>query len=426
VWEKYFRYRTSAFGAEDEPECDPEDGDGKLIAQCREGLANEVKSVGQEGARLLGAHSKVALSESCWEDADDLRSATYHGLCFSPFALPRAMEIEHRYHQRARMNSIEFNTTWDFKLVAFDGNPGDGVQQRLAKLYPDGLSGDNVKFMHDGEAELHEHEVEFGMEVLCSNGYTDPPEGGQDFWVEVEDIECANVNPTTVRRIRSWLFGSAARSMALLDDYGLLRLVFATAGSAGFNTACGSIGYSWPRSDQRREVAEQLRSEGLGGAAEWVSAGGGLTWLEYQARLAAMALRPQDKYYEPYDLLGAKAEWGRLYLQHQGADEEEEEWEDVDDEDDGDDEEQEEEDEDAPPKIEDVVKDEDEDDDDDDDDDDGKQEPDEMELKAPWLVWDRLEREQQSGGGFGDEFGGGDMSPGMLEAMMAQMMGKEQ
>ena len=41
----------------------------------------------------------------------------------------------------------------------------------------------------------------------------------------------------------------------------------------------------------------------------------GLYWLEYQARLVAGALRPQDKCYVPYVVLKAKSEWGRRVLQ---------------------------------------------------------------------------------------------------------------
>ena len=39
-----------------------------------------------------------------------------------------------------------------------------------------------------------------------------------------------------------------------------------------------------------------------------------MSWLEHAARAAAGALRPVDAYYEPYNLLEAKAEWGRAVL----------------------------------------------------------------------------------------------------------------
>jgi hypothetical protein len=403
IWKKYYHYRVGAFdgeGDESAEDAEPEGGDDKLLAKCKAMLAQEVRAAGQSsevGAQLWLSHTKVAIQETCWEDEDDLRSASYHGWVFSPFALPRAMELDHRYHQRARNTSIEFYCTWDFKLVAFDGSPGDAQQQALAKAYPDGLGGDSVRFMHDGKGELHEDEVEFGMEVLCANSYKDPPATGygEDVeWTELEDIDCANVNPTTIRRLRSWLFGSAQRSMELLEDLVLLRLVFASCGSAGFSTACGSIGYRWPRYDRCAEVEAQLRSDGLAREADWVAAGGGLTWLEYQSRLAAMAVRPQDKYYEPYNPLEAKGQWGRNYLQ-------------VVEEQGGDDDDEEEGEEGGGGGEQDEM---------------GAQDK-EMEAKAPWLVWDRMEREERGGGGFGDadDFDG-QLPPGMMEQMMQQMM----
>jgi len=52
-------------------------------------------------------------------------------------------------------------------------------------------------------------------------------------------------------------------------------------------------------------------------------------WLEYQSRLVTQSLRPGcDEYHEPYDELGAKADWGMKALdaqQQQGDDEAERE-----------------------------------------------------------------------------------------------------
>lgn len=53
-----------------------------------------------------------------------------------------------------------------------------------------------------------------------------------------------------------------------------------------------------------------------------------MSWLEHAARSAAGALRPVDAYYEPYDLLEAKAECGRMVLDarmERGLDEDEDE-----------------------------------------------------------------------------------------------------
>ena len=114
--------------------------------------------------------------------------------------------------------------------------------------------------------------------LLCSNGYT----GGKP-------LENINVRNFTLKSIRTWLFAATA-SVSVLSDFDLLKLLFASCGSAEFHTICGDVRYSWdPSSDKKKE--EILANKHID--AESVS------WLEYQARRASRALRPLDQYYKP-------------------------------------------------------------------------------------------------------------------------------
>lgn len=254
-----------------------------------------------------------------------MRISEYDAVIFSPYAIPQAIELEHRYQYRTRMYSIEFFCNWGFKLRRFDGDKstatqtettsakqkhGDVIQQRLAKLYPEG------GFFYEDPP----YDTNTGFEYLCSNGVQDPPDNeGTDIWHFVEKINVSNFTPSTVSRMRRWLFGSF-KSTEILSDYDFLLLLFASCGCSNFEQSNGeSFGYTWSPSG---EVDDEMEAMGL----DTIN---GLSWLEYQARLVSGSLRPQDTYYEPYDEVGAKGFWGESVLQEKAdayfADEEEEE-----------------------------------------------------------------------------------------------------
>jgi hypothetical protein len=219
--------------------------------------------------------------------------------------------------------------------MRFDGKPpGDETQQRLAKRYPkgwhfpsDSLPG-GIFFTDDGEEEL------------CSNCYVDPPSVKEQYedWQPIENIQTCNLTPSSLRRIRGWIFGSASHSMALLDNFSLLRLIFASGGTADFGSILGQTGHSWPSYSNRQRAFDALVADGvLAEESDPYESIKGVCWLEYQARLITGALRPQDLYYEPYDIMDAKTSWAEGVLQNaiEGSDGEDDE--DEDDEDDEDD-----------------------------------------------------------------------------------------
>jgi hypothetical protein len=312
TWKRYHEYRTRLEteaaiedGEDDdaEMEVDNEDDDGKtrVLCKCQEALKKQVEAVDYEPWRR---HTFQNVDDLQWKSSStEIRSITTCATVFSPYILPHAIELEHRYHCRPRYTWCEFYCYWHFRLVRFDGEPnGDEVQQRLARTYPKDMILLNPTYVADDD-----------MEVLCSNGYMDPPQIQEEVeWVRVEDIDVHNFTPNTVCRMRDWLFGSL-KSTEILSDYDFLRLIFASYGTAGFKTLDGDVGHFWL-------IHSELHSQLIAGGIvdkdnEEYKDFTGLHWLEYQARLVAGALRPQDKYYVPHDVLAAKSEWGRRVLQ---------------------------------------------------------------------------------------------------------------
>ena len=378
TWKRYHAFRLKhlpkAAAASHETGDTAEDEDRYLYDDENCGLQKKadahlerVTACNGPGGLLWAAHADCLLKDSVWEDVDDPRSCEFEGVVFSPFALPRATRLKHRYHHRSRWSSIEFYCTWDFQLVRFDGIAfGDEVQQRLAKQFPKDLMGPDIAFAHESETT--------GFEELCSTSVLDPPPvhdlQDADIWTFALDEKKDNLNPTTVRRFRSWLFGSACPGCKqLLSDWSLLALIFASCGSDVTRGPLigGHTGYSWPSDfKDKARVRELLEKEGCDWAADGEIEEGDLSvsWLEYAARAAAGALRPVDAYFEPYDLLEVKAEWGRRVLQARAEMKEE---------------------------------------------DGGSEDESSAEHAAPWIVWDRAEK--------GSGMGGGDDMLAMLMAM---------
>jgi len=309
TWKRYHEYRRrlekeASMDEDDDAEMDvdydnEDDGKARILHKMQNALENEADDVNYD---LWIRNTFQSIDDLQWDD-DDIRSITTCATVFSPYLLPHAMELEHRFHCRPRSSWCEFYCYWHFRLVRFDGEPnGDVLQQKLAQKYPKDVILLNPTYVADDE-----------MEVLCSNGYKDPPQIQEQVdWVAVQDIDVHNFTPNTVRRMRDWLFGTQT-STQVLNDFDFLKLLFASYGTARFQTLDGDVGHFWSIGF---ELHSQLIREGVVDKkdAEFKDFTG-LYWLEYQARLVSGALRPYDKYYAPYDLQEAKAEWGRTVLQ---------------------------------------------------------------------------------------------------------------
>lgn len=313
TWKRYFEYRMkvnqeSTIKDEEDAEMNVDgstedyvDGKARILHRIQEALQDEATSV---DLQPWLQHTFQSIDNLQFQNDMEIRSMTTCATIFSPYLLPHAVQLEHCHHHRPRSTWTEFYTYWHFRLVRFDGEPnGDVVQQELSKKYPKDVILLNPTYVADDE-----------MEVLCSNGYMDPPQIIKEVdWVAVEDIDTHNFTPNTIRRIRDWLFGSQASTTEMMSDYDFLRLLFASFGTANFKSIVGDVGYFWSMST---ELYQELMDEGVvdKNNPEFQQFTG-LSWLQYQARLVAGALRPFDKYYVPYDSMKAKSEWGRRVLE---------------------------------------------------------------------------------------------------------------
>ena len=301
TWKRYHEFRSRLEKETSIEEIDEDDDKTGILQQFRQALQEEADEVHYDA---WVRHTFQSVDNLQWElPGQEIRSMTACATIFSPYLIPHAVELEHRYYCRPRFSWCEFYCYWHFRLKRFDGEPnGDDVQQKLSQRYPKDVILLNPTYVADDE-----------MEVLCSNGFKDPPTIEEDVgWVAVEDIDVHNFIPNTIRRIRQWLFGSQSLSQ-VLTDFDFLRLLFGSFGTAGFQILHGDVGHSWSIGS---DLHAQLIQDGVvENNDEIFQDFTGLNWLEYQARLVAGALRPYDKYYVPYDLIEAKSEWGLKVLE---------------------------------------------------------------------------------------------------------------
>jgi hypothetical protein len=308
AWEKYLTYRNEKQKHQKkqvikpEDDCSEEDeGDEEPWDSWEQDLTNDWIDKLNETAKDVKYEAwlnHVCLHlNSNWEDEDTLRSAEYQCEIFSPYAIPRAIELEHQFHERGRMYSAEFGVKWEFKLVRFDGEDnGDYVTEMYKDLWPSG------RYFVDAL-----YNASSGQELLCGNYYKHPPpyKDNEDVslncWTAVERINVKNFTPLTVKRMRRWIFGASLTPTGL-SDFDFLRLALASMATPNFSTLNGHVGHEWdPRDSGFIDQTRGLPSS--------------VTWLEYQSRLVTQTLRPGcDEYYEPYNELGAKGNWGMNVL----------------------------------------------------------------------------------------------------------------
>jgi len=305
IWKRYYDYRIKIKSLDEDEEDSPHDEKrGNLWIEISDGLKGEIENIASsnEESKFLAnswlSHSKRNITHLCWEYSDELRSGTYSAIIFSPYSIPHAISLKHRYHNRDRFYSVEFHVTWEFKLIRFDDKgPGDTISKKLAKRFPGGW--------HYSDESPCIYNALVNEELLCSDCFIDPPSKAAE-WTKVEHIDVSNLTPGTIYRIREWLYGSSHKSREIIDDFSFLRLLFAACGCADFKTPKARyIGYKWHSS--RSEFMDQVEKINPKGHS--------LNWLEYQVRLISGTLRPLDKFYEPYDILAAKSYWGREVLE---------------------------------------------------------------------------------------------------------------
>jgi regulator of RNase E activity RraB len=189
-----------------------------------------------------------------WEDCEELRSAEYYGYVWSPYAIPHAIHLEQRHHQRTRQTSVEFSVVWGYKLLDFE------------------------------EPQDEDEDEEFT--TICSDCFEDEE-------LRADIIDASNLNRNTVHRLRRFLFGTSSHSEQTCDDFSFLRLLFGSMGTFDHKSLMGGyIGYSWsPHSPPG--LRKKMIDDGVIEEDDYPQ----INWLEYSMRQAAAALRPIDNYY---------------------------------------------------------------------------------------------------------------------------------
>lgn len=264
VWRAYYSHRIACKKREDYLQDSDEDeyGEEEKVRELFDKCQSELEEV-EEGVRGVDWTNDNGFPwfENTFIDIEryvpdaygcnELQSATYKAIVFSPYAIPHAIELQHRYHRRARWSTMEFYATWAYSL----------------KTYDNGVSSSNE------------------MMQLCSNCYEDEE-------LRADTIELDGLTTSTVDRMREHLFGTLS-SKSYLDDFSFMKLIFASMATPNFETVEGEIGHGWfPDS----KVSKQIVAEGIFPSEDEIK---GIQWLEYEVRRVTNALRPIDKYYEP-------------------------------------------------------------------------------------------------------------------------------
>jgi hypothetical protein len=212
-----------------------------------------------------------------------LEGATVVSTIFSPFFLPRAVQVCMRYHRLPN----DFWCTWHIQFVSLKD-----------------VKEDNMAYWRPHLTDMWE---------LCSNGYARVPTNEIGFFA-VEDVDTAYLTPNMVRKIRKWLFGSI-NSLKTCDDFTLLKYIFGSSGAVhDFNVLDADIGYTWKANENQ---TNDMATYGNLSKADLEKATTiGTNWLEFQCRMITSSLRPVDYWYDPYDAKYYKGVWGEKLMEH--------------------------------------------------------------------------------------------------------------
>jgi hypothetical protein len=275
AWKNYFEYRKKQVKvsikndddiekeAVQEWECKMEDLEFEIFPE---------QEFNPEQPGLWQTH--LCVEDLVMVDHYEMRSAQFHGRVYSPYALPHAIHLQHRYHRRPRMSTMEFFAEWRYKLLDFEDAQDE-----------------------DFDEGQDDDDESGGFTTICSNCF-------EDERLRADVIEVSHLNQDTVDRLRRFLFGAIKESKPVCcDDFSFLRLLFGSMGTfcntfddddTTYATLFrGWIGYSW-RIPFTVGVREKMIKEGVIGHDEYSWE---ISWLEHRMRQVTGILRPIDAYY---------------------------------------------------------------------------------------------------------------------------------
>lgn len=223
------------------------------------------------------------VEDMCSEDGYEYRSFVIVATLFSPWLIPKAVDMSIEYCRRVQQSHFSFNC-W-FRMMGFRSN---------GKRLPNGkvlLEGDKIHVSALRRCKRQAHRR--WRELLCRNYWESVPDDDDSLYGEDDSSydhveEVINVNnfvPGTVCRIREWLLNDAIASQAQISNYALMALLLAPTKLQGLD-----IGHSC-------DVAKAMirhgfpKSNGRGGTI--------VSWFDHQLHLATESLRPVDRFYTP-------------------------------------------------------------------------------------------------------------------------------
>ena len=289
AWKRYYEYRSEIDDVDEEdpdhydPEEDPETG--TYLREWKQTLAQQIKERMKDDCPWPWSPVLGCID---WEDCEYIRTAHYFSHVWSPYAIPHAIELMHRYHGRSRMNSVEFSTAWSYRLVDFADE--DSVNNER-------------------------------MKVLCSDHFEDEE-------LRADIIEVDNLTKKTCRKLRKFLFGSRSdeSKRVTCTDYDFWLLIFGFMGTTNPDLAndpyhC-NLGYSWTPNRQERKMLYKLKAkEGNEDDDDFCCDPGkpfdeyypdGCSWLKHRVMEITDGLGPVLKHYHAptvQDAIGWTEEW---------------------------------------------------------------------------------------------------------------------
>jgi hypothetical protein len=267
AWKKYFEYRKQLVKkGGDQDDCVEKTLQG--WESTMEDLEFEIfpeQEFNPEQPGLWQTH--LSIRNLRLDSNNRMGSAQFHGCVYSPYALPRGINLQHWYHRRPRYSTMEFCVEWAYKLLDFE-DAGD----------------------EDFDEDQDEDDESGGFTTLCSNCF-------EDEYLRADVIDVSHLNQNTVDRLRRFLFGAIEESKPVYcNDVSFLRLLFGSMGTFGDDGSYatlnhGWIGYSWTSPSSVRE--KMIKESAIGLDESYTE----ISWLEHRIREATGALRPIDAYY---------------------------------------------------------------------------------------------------------------------------------
>jgi hypothetical protein len=264
AWKKYYEYR-SKFTRIDSEKGDDE-GEGELLQDWEGSLEEVVFEIldPEESQKEKKWQTSLTVGNNLvFEDYDEIRTAQFYAHVWSPYAIPHAIHLEHRYHCRPRYSTVELYATWGYKCIDFHAGPPEPTR--------------------GGEEE------EF--KTICSNHF-------EDEVLRADVINTSGFNKRTTDRLRHFLFGTLDESKHdHCDDFSFWRLLFGSMGTFDYETLKGGdLGYKWGLGYERNQgLRERMIREGAIKEDDYPK----ISWLEHKMRQVGGALRKVDGFYRP-------------------------------------------------------------------------------------------------------------------------------